>query len=111
MDGAGTVQGLGMVLCPWKARQEPTAAEGTTASFLCSLDLHPWCVGNGRQELLSWEAVSPGATARSACTVALPQFPQPVSTRADAVAAPSGGTAPRGDGCGGHEVAAVGCEC
>lgn len=38
------MQGLDMVLCPWKARQEPTAAEGTTASFLCSLDLHPWCV-------------------------------------------------------------------
>lgn len=63
-----------MVLGLWK----PTAVEGSVSSCLCSLCLHLWCVGDGNQELLFLKDISPGAAARRACSVPLPQFPQPV---------------------------------
>lgn len=110
MHGAGVVQG------PCKPGKERAAAVGTVASSLCPPCLHPWptgphparlywCTGGGGQDSAAEAAFlgdrSPslsrgqsrsGGWGGRARVVPLPQFPQPLSTRVDAVPAVSGGS-------------------
>ena len=108
------VQGPGMVQGPSEPWKEHAAAVGTVASCLCPPCLHPWptgphparlcwCMGGGGRgsaagaALLGGRSPSPSrgqgwssGWGRRARVAPLPQFPQPLSTRADAVTAVSG---------------------